>query len=83
MFFFAFGVKGKGPGELDTPVELAQHGSMIYVSDSENSRVSVFQTSGQFVTTFGEGHLHNPEGLAIDQDGFVYVTCCGKEIKVF
>lgn len=83
LFLYAFGRKGKGPGELDTPVGLAQHGNMIYVADSENSRVSVFQTSGQFVTTFGEGHLHYPEGLAIDQDGFVYVTCCGKEIKVF
>ena len=83
LFLYAFGRKGKGPGELDTPVGIAQNGNMIYVADSENSRVSVFHTSGHFVTTFGEGHLHHPEGLAIDQDGFVFVACCGKEIKVF
>ena len=83
VFLYAFGKKGKLPGELDSPVGIAHYSNMIYVADSENSRVSVFHTSGRFITTFGQGYIPLPEGLAIDQDGFVFVTCSGNEIKVF
>ena len=83
VFLYTFGKKGKLPGELDTPIGIAHYSNMIYIADSENSRVSVFHITGRFITTFGEGYIPLPEGLAIDQDGFVFVTCSGNEIKVF
>ena len=46
--------------------------------------VSVFKMpQGEFVTSFGEGLLHHPQGLAIDKDGFVYVTSDSKVVYVF
>ena len=35
------------------------------------SCVSVFKTSGEFVTSFGE--FSNPGGIVIDDDGFLFV----------
>ena len=43
----------------------------VYVCDSGNKCVSVFKTSGDFVTSFGQ--FSCPVGIALD-DGFVYVS---------
>ncbi len=56
------------------PISAAVHRGMLYVTDWDNHRVSVFKTSGEFVSTFGEGCLSRPERIAIDDDGFVYVS---------
>jgi len=53
------------------------------VTEELNNRVSVFHTSGQFITTFGDEYLDHPEGLTIDEDGFVYVTSHHSNIFVF
>ena len=82
-FLHMFGRKGHAPGELNMPIGIAIQRDLVFVADSDNNRISVFTTMGNFVTSFGETHLHKPEGLAIDQDGFVYSTCCRKEIKIF
>ena len=34
--------------------------------------MSVFKTSGEFVTSFGQ--FSNPAGIVIDDDGFLYVS---------
>ena len=44
----------------------------VYVCDNKNKCVSVFKTSGEFVTSFGQ--FSNPNGIVIDDDGFVYVS---------
>ena len=43
----------------------------VYVCDSGNKCVSVFKTSGEFVTSFGQ--FSCPVGIALD-DGFVHVS---------
>ena len=48
----------------------------IYISDNGNNCVSVFKTSGEFVTSFG--NFSDPRGIVIDDDGFVYV--CDHEL---
>ena len=55
---------------------------MVYVSEDNNCRVSVFTTKGQFVTSFGKrgvgpGEFVCPRGLAVDDCGVVYV--CDKD----
>ena len=50
----------------------------MYVAEYCNNRVSVFRTSGEFVHSFGKkgsdrGEFDDPYGIAIDQDGFVFV----------
>ena len=46
----------------------------VYVCDNKNKCVSVFNTSGEFVTSFGQ--FSSPAGIVIDDDGFVYVSDC-------
>ena len=61
----------------------------MYVAESRSSRVSVFHTLGQFVHSFGKrgtgrGELKGPRGIAIDEDGFVFVCDVGNNcIQVF
>lgn len=45
------GRKGGGPGEFAGPIGLAIRGSQLYVVDQTNVRISVFDTSGAFVTS--------------------------------
>ena len=77
------GKKGKGPGELLQPVCIHIDNEQIFITEYENNRISVFTTSGQFLATFGERYLREPEGLAIDQDGFVYVSHSRQNVLVF
>ncbi len=68
------GGRGRKPGDLIRPCSLAIHRGLIYVTDRGNKRISVFKTTGEFVTTFGEGRLSDPYCIAIDDDGLVFVT---------
>ena len=44
----------------------------VYMCDFGNNCVSVFKTSGEFVTSFGRFRF--PAGIVIDDDGFVYMS---------
>ena len=82
-FLHTFGKKGSAPGELNKPVSIKVRGQLLYLTEEMNNRVSVFHPSGQFVTTFSENYLQEPEGLAIDEDGFVYVTSHESAVLIF
>jgi DNA-binding beta-propeller fold protein YncE len=51
----------------------------IYVTDTMNSRVEIFDADGNFVSTFGmpgdgPGYLFRPKGIAVDCDGHIWVA---------
>jgi DNA-binding beta-propeller fold protein YncE len=51
----------------------------IYVADSSNNRVQVFNSSGVFQSTFGSfgsgnGQFISPSGIAVGSGGSIYVT---------
>ncbi len=77
------GKRGSKPGDLNRPWSPAIHKGFIYVTDVDNKRISVFKTTGEFVTTFGEGKLFDLYCIAIDDDGFVYVTDSRSHVKKF
>ena len=77
------GKEGSAPGELNKPWRLIMLDDIMYITEFGNNRVSVFHTSGRFITIFGEGHLHEPAGIAVDEDGFVYITNDRRNIVVF
>ena len=62
---------------------------LLYITEYDNHRVSVFQRSGVFVTSFGKygtkrGDLCYPVGVTVDRDGFVHVCDEGNNrIQVF
>lgn len=82
-FLRAIGSKGSRPGELDNPVSVAVHRDLLYVTDCANSRISIFTIRGSFVGTFGEGVLRKPECVAVDEDGYVYVTDMREKLYIF
>jgi hypothetical protein len=78
----AFGVEGTGPGQFASPsgVAVRQSTGEVYVVDSANDRVEVFQADGAYAFQFGlvgsaAGQLSDPQGVAVEQlTGDVYVT---------
>ena len=69
---------GSQPGRLRAPRGILIHQNCIYVCERDNTRISVFQTDGEFVTTFGaQAGLHDPASIVVDKDGFIYV--CDEE----
>jgi DNA-binding beta-propeller fold protein YncE len=51
----------------------------VYVTDTLNDRVEVFDADGSFISTFGKngdgpGFFERPKGIAVDGDGHVWVA---------
>ena len=68
---------------LRTPTGLLIHDNHIYVTDYHNHRVVVLTLAGDSVTTFGSEHMKFPEGITVDEDGFLYITSDHSTIVVF
>ncbi|MFI5027443.1 MAG: NHL repeat-containing protein [Solirubrobacterales bacterium] len=74
------GTFSTAPGALESPygLSIGPNGD-IFVSESSNSRISVFNSTGQFQRSFGSfgngaGNLESPYGVAVSADGNVYVA---------
>lgn len=68
------------PGNFAKPTNVAvdQDGN-VYVTDTLNDRVEIFDADGNFIRTFGKngdcaGCFARPKGIAIDADGHVWVA---------
>jgi sugar lactone lactonase YvrE len=68
------------PGNFSKPTNVAvdQEGN-LYVTDTFNDRVEVFDADGTFIRAFGKngdgpGDFARPKGIAIDSDGHVWVA---------
>lgn len=74
------GRRGAEPGEFNFPTNLAVDGAgTLYVADTMNFRVQMFDRDGRVVSTFGEigdglGQLNRPKGVAVDSEGHIYVV---------
>jgi uncharacterized protein (TIGR03663 family) len=75
-----FGESGSGNGQFNEPRGLAADSrGNLYVADTKNSRIQVFDPNGQFVRAIGalgsgDGQLKEPCGVAVDADGTVIVA---------
>jgi hypothetical protein len=83
VYLHTIGTAGHRPGQLSNPISVAVHGGLVYVTDNGNGRISVFNTTGQFVCIFGEHTLQKPECIVVDKDGYVYVTDSRSRVLVF
>ena len=77
------GQKRFGSKELVSPINMHISEDQLFVTEHEKSHVTVFKTSGELWTTFGNHVLSNPEGIEVDKDGYVYVTSDYNKIVVF
>ena len=75
-----FGKKGSGDGELNWPSSVSiDSDDVVYVTERDNHRVSMFTCKGQFLRSFGtkgegRGQFNKPRGIAVDRDRLVYVS---------
>jgi DNA-binding beta-propeller fold protein YncE len=51
----------------------------VYVTDTLNDRVEIFDADGNFISTFGKngdgpGFFERPKGIAVDSDGHIWVA---------
>ena len=67
-YLLQFGSKGAGPGQLSSPRGIALRNGRLYIADSGNKRVSIFQTTGQFCHTVGEQLLGIPCDVTVTKD---------------
>jgi len=74
------GKRGHDPGEFNFPTNLALDSSgNLYVVDTGNFRVQIFDPEGNLVRTFGQlgdlpGTFTRPKGIALDSEDNIYVV---------
>lgn len=70
------GAAGTTPGRLQRPAGLAiDAAGNVYVADSLNNRLQVFDRDGRFIATAGGAlDLREPWGVAVDRAGNIYVA---------
>ena len=68
------------PGDFAKPTGVAvDKDGNLYVADTLNNRIEVFDADGAFIRTWGKngdgpGYFARPKGVAIDSDGHVWVA---------
>ena len=79
-FLFDFGGRGVEDGQLNWPTNIAiDKDGKLFVMDTFNFRVQVFNADGKFQSKFGGigtglGRFAKPKGIALDSEGHVYVV---------
>lgn len=68
------------PGDFAAPQGVAvDKDGNVYVTDTLNDRVEIFDADGNFISTFGKpgdgpGYFARPKGIAVDSDGHIWVA---------
>lgn len=68
------------PGDFSLPTSVAlDSDGNVYVTDTLNFRVEIFDADGNFITQFGKhcdgpGCFAHPKGIAVDSDGHIWVA---------
>ena len=72
-----FGQSGKRGGELITPVDIAINSDKIFVTDSVQNRINIFDLNGIFLRTIDNtvgGFPIYPEGIIFDEQNNFYIS---------
>lgn len=81
-----FGGSGEGPGKLAYPNDVIVDGDKVFVSDSNNARVQVFNKNGKFIKILEDKDpnkkLTLPRGLALYKDDILVVDTFGQSVFV-
>ncbi|MGB6688761.1 MAG: 6-bladed beta-propeller [Terracidiphilus sp.] len=78
------------PGDFGAPQGVAlDNDGNVYVTDTLNNRVEIFDADGNFISLFGKhgdgpGYFARPKGIAVDGDGHIWVADeVGDRLQVF
>ena len=72
----SYGGQGFGAGRVRLPAGIAA-GKMVYVCDTENDRIAVFDRFGGFERSLGEGSLSGPHGVCLGPSRSLFVADTG------
>jgi len=78
-FLFEFGKRGDKDGEFNFPTNLFTRNGKLYITDTGNFRIQIFDLEGRYLKKFGSagdspGQLARPRGVAVDSEGHIYVA---------
>ena len=78
------------PGSFSLPTNVAVDSEGdVYVTDTFNNRVEIFDADGEFISQFGKngdgpGQFERPKGIAVDCDRHIWVVDAAQDrVKVF
>lgn len=77
---FHIGQNGTKNGDFNYPTHIfMSRNKRIYVTDSLNFRVQIFDIDGKFISSFGKlgdasGDFSKPKGIAVDSENHIYVV---------
>ena len=73
-----FGLRGEGKKEFQFPFQIAvDEDDYLHIVDVINARIQVFNARGQYFSKHGRfavDELYRPNGVAIDEQGYQYVS---------
>ncbi len=79
-FIKAWGKKGTGPGEFDTPHMLAMDSAgRLFVADRVNNRIQIFDQDGKFIDQWKQ--FGRPSGVYINKNDIIYVSDSQSDAK--
>ncbi len=79
-FIKTIGRRGKEEGQFNFPSHIATNDDgNLYVVDTMNARVQIFDSEGNFMRAFGQfgdviGMFARPKGIALDSEDHIYVV---------
>lgn len=87
-FVASWGTKGAAPGEFNDPTGVAVSGNEVFVADSRNGRVQVFDSNGRFRRTFGRSgkavsELGRPMNLTVHENRLYVAEYFNDRIQIF
>jgi DNA-binding beta-propeller fold protein YncE len=87
-FITAWGERGDRTGEFHDPSGIAVAGGQVFVADSRNGRIQVFDQNGEFLRVFGQpgeapGELGRPMNLTVHGDELYVPEYFNDRIQVF
>ena len=87
-FVKSWGMPGEADGQFNDPTGIAIINDEVFVSDSRNARIQVFDLEGQFKRKFGSkgdgpGQLGRPMNLTIAGDELYVADFWNDRIEVF
>jgi len=83
-----WGTKGTGPGQFNEPTGIAVFNNQIYVSDSRNARIQIFDMQGNIKFSFGQQgvrqpHLRRPMNMTIANNELYVADYFNDQIHVY
>lgn len=87
-FVLAWGEKGTKAGQFNDPTGIAVAGGKVFVADSRNGRIQVFDLEGNYMHQFGrageaKGELGRPMNLQVHEDELYVPEYFNDRIQVF